>query len=62
MTAIWPVLTYDDARAAIDWLEAAFGFRRTLVVPPEDGPVFHSELRLPSGAGVMVSSAGVGSE
>lgn len=30
---IYPALTYDDAPAAIDWLCAAFGFRKRLVVP-----------------------------
>src|SRR3954454_23339581 len=37
---------YRDARAAIDWLERAFGFERVAVHDGEDGTVAHAELRL----------------
>jgi uncharacterized glyoxalase superfamily protein PhnB len=40
----------------IDWLERAFGFRRRLVVPGEQGGVAHAELSFGEGV-VMVSSA-----
>jgi uncharacterized glyoxalase superfamily protein PhnB len=52
---IYPTLTYDDAPAAIDWLERAFGFQRRLVVPGPDGRVVHSELSFGPGV-IMVSS------
>lgn len=40
----YPTLSYDDAPAAIAWLERAFGFERRLVVPGPNGSVMHSEL------------------
>ena len=46
MQSIFPVLKYDDARAAIQFLEAAFGFERHAVYDGEDGGVAHAELRL----------------
>lgn len=36
---------YDDAFAALDWLEKAFGFERQFVVTDEDGQLAHSEMR-----------------
>jgi uncharacterized glyoxalase superfamily protein PhnB len=62
--AIWPCLSYADARSAIDFLVEAFGFEASLVVPGEDDPtlVVHSQLLWPEGGGVMVGSAGVGEE
>jgi len=40
------------------FLEAAFGFTRTLVVDGEDGrAIRHAELRWPLGGGVMLGSA-----
>ena len=46
MQSIFPVLKYDDARAAIEFLEAAFGFERHAVYDGEDAGVAHAELRL----------------
>ncbi|MEM7260842.1 MAG: DUF4440 domain-containing protein [Planctomycetota bacterium] len=55
-STIYPSLTYDDASAAIDWLERVFGFRRRLVVAGEQPRVVvHSELSFGS-AVIMVSS------
>jgi uncharacterized glyoxalase superfamily protein PhnB len=52
-----PCLFYRDAPALIDWLERAFGFRRRLVVPGENGTVTHAELSFGDDGVVMVSSA-----
>lgn len=41
---IYPVLSYNDAPAAIDFLEKAFGFRTVMNVPGGDGSVAHAEL------------------
>ena len=41
---IIPALRYVDAPAAIEWLCAAFGFERHLVVPGEDGGIAHAQL------------------
>jgi uncharacterized glyoxalase superfamily protein PhnB len=55
-STIQPSLSYDDARAAIDWLCRAFGFTARLVVPGPDGTVLHSELSLGPDV-IFVSSA-----
>lgn len=56
----WPQLSsalfYDDAPAAIEWLEKAFGFATRLRVEDGAGRVVHSELELGSGV-VMVASS-----
>lgn len=49
---IFPALRYRDAAAAIDWLEAAFGFQQAAVHRDEDGTVRHAELRL--GVGLVM--------
>jgi uncharacterized glyoxalase superfamily protein PhnB len=59
MTSIYPVLRYEDAPAAIDFLERAFGFERQSVSEGDDGKVVHAELRL-GDAFVMPSSTGSG--
>lgn len=61
----WPrissALFYEDAGAAIEWLEKAFGFTTRLEVEDGAGGVVHSELELGDGEGlVMLSSAGEG--
>ncbi len=53
---ISPALFYDDAAAAIEWLEKAFGFVTRLSVEDGAGGIVHSELELGSGV-VMVASA-----
>ena len=40
---------YRDPRAALKWLEEAFGFEITMVVENEDGTIGHSEMRLGDG-------------
>ncbi len=59
-THIWPTLLYTDAPAAIDFLQTAFGFTSSLVVPNEDDHslIEHCQLRWPEGGGVMLGSAG----
>lgn len=55
---IIPSLCYDEAQAAIDWLEVAFGFTAHMVVPGEDGAIMHSQLKSSDGQSmVMVYSA-----
>ena len=44
MSRIHPVLRYEDAPRAIDWLCEAFGFERHEVHTGEDGRVVHAEL------------------
>lgn len=57
----WPRISssifYDDARAAIDWLCAAFGFEARMVVEGEGGRIEHSQLVYGDGL-IMVSQTG----
>lgn len=53
---IVPFLRYRDAVAAIDWLEAAFGFERQMVVPGPENTVAHAQLRFGGGV-IMLGSA-----
>ncbi len=41
---LYPCLFYDDAAAAITFLEHAFGFVRRFMLTSDDGKVVHSEL------------------
>jgi uncharacterized glyoxalase superfamily protein PhnB len=59
MASIYPVLKYDDAHAAIDFLERAFGFERLGVHENDDGKVVHAELRFGDDF-VGLSSTGAG--
>jgi uncharacterized glyoxalase superfamily protein PhnB len=61
MQNIYPTLKYKDARAAIDFLEKAFGFERHAVYDGENGGVAHAELRFDSEM-VMLGSRGEGDE
>jgi uncharacterized glyoxalase superfamily protein PhnB len=68
LPTIGPLLWYQNPRAAIAWLEQAFGFETRLVVDDGQGGVIHSELRLgdgyimvvgpPSGAAVSPAAFG----
>lgn len=59
-TAVWPCLSFSDARAAADFLTKAFGFEETAIYPREDNPsiIEHGELRWPLGGGIMFGTAG----
>ena len=48
-------LSYRDPRAALDWLEAAFGFELFMLIEDGDGNVAHSEMRF-GNAAVMIGS------
>ncbi|MDB5405329.1 MAG: glyoxalase/Bleomycin resistance/Dioxygenase superfamily protein [Rhodospirillales bacterium] len=53
---IIPAMHYRDAPAAIEFLCAAFGFERHLVVPGENGTIAHAQLRFGNGM-IMLGSA-----
>jgi uncharacterized glyoxalase superfamily protein PhnB len=59
-TAVWPILTYNDARAGISFLVEAFGFEERAVYAREGDTdvIDHAELRWPAGGGVMLGTAG----
>lgn len=50
-----PCIRYVDAPAAIEWLCAAFGFDRRLVVPGEAGTIAHAQLAFGNGM-IMLGS------
>ena len=61
MQNVYPVLIYEDARAAIDFLEKAFGLERHAVYDGDGGAVAHAELRFGDEM-IMLSSASEGNE
>ena len=56
LPTVFPWRTYDDAHAAIAFLETAFGAERHAFHTTGDGSVEHAELRFGNGI-VMLSSA-----
>lgn len=54
----YPILTYRDAQAAIDWLQEAFAFEQLFATPGPDGAIAHAELRY--GTGVLMLGTGQG--
>jgi uncharacterized glyoxalase superfamily protein PhnB len=53
----FPIVPYSNPRAAINWLESAFGAVATAVYPPEpDQPLKHAEVKVGSGL-VMINDA-----
>ena len=53
---IVPFIGYEDAAAAIDWLERAFGFRENRDARHEDGgTITHAELNV-EGATIFLST------
>jgi uncharacterized glyoxalase superfamily protein PhnB len=46
---------YQDSAAALDWLEKAFGFERSMVILDKDGRLSHAEMRFGDGY-IMVGS------
>jgi uncharacterized glyoxalase superfamily protein PhnB len=54
-SCVIPAIRYNDARAAIAWLERALGFTVQAVYDGEDGSVAHAQLVFGGGM-IMVSS------
>ena len=44
-TALTSALCYRDPKAALKWLEAAFGFELVMLIEDADGNLAHSEMR-----------------
>jgi uncharacterized glyoxalase superfamily protein PhnB len=53
---VFPILSYDDAQAAIDFLINAFGAERLAVYAGDDGTIQHAEVRLGNGIVMLGSS------
>jgi uncharacterized glyoxalase superfamily protein PhnB len=45
MQILYPILKYEDAHAAIEFLEKTFGFERLQVYEGDNGGVAHAELK-----------------
>jgi len=58
MQTIFPILRYTDARAAIRWLCAAFGFKERFSVPETGQFVRHAQLSLGTNLIMLGSSRG----
>ena len=54
-TAISSALSYRDPKAALRWLEEAFGFEPVMVILDSDGALAHSEMRYRDGL-IMVGN------
>lgn len=52
---MYPIITYDDAPAAIAWLQRVFAFVPLLVMTGETGEIGHAELR--PGNGVIMPTS-----
>jgi uncharacterized glyoxalase superfamily protein PhnB len=52
---VFPMMAYEDAAVAMDWLVRAFGFVERRKMTDKEGRVVHGELQL-SGNTVMVAS------
>ncbi|MDQ6766932.1 MAG: VOC family protein [Candidatus Eremiobacteraeota bacterium] len=53
---IFPSFRYTDARAAIAWLEGAFGAQRHVVYDADDGTIAHAELLI-AGNLIMIGNS-----
>ena len=53
---MYPIIAYDDAPAAIAWLQRVFAFVPVLVMTGETGEIGHAELRLGNGVIMPTSS------
>ena len=53
---VFPVLRYEDAPAAFEWLARAFGFEKQMVVPGPKGTIAHAQLKLGASV-VMIATA-----
>jgi uncharacterized glyoxalase superfamily protein PhnB len=46
---MYPIIAYDNAEAAIEWLQRVFAFQPLMVMKGDDGEIGHAELRLGNG-------------
>ncbi|MDQ0687186.1 putative glyoxalase superfamily protein PhnB [Streptomyces achromogenes] len=55
-SSVWPVLHYDDTRAALRFLVDVLGFAEMVAAPDEHGGIGHAELRWPGGGALVFGS------
>jgi uncharacterized glyoxalase superfamily protein PhnB len=56
LQSIYPVVRYNDAKAAIQWLTSVLGFEENVVYPGEGESIAHAQLQL-GGDIIMLGSA-----
>ncbi|ASU80357.1 glyoxalase [Actinopolyspora erythraea] len=56
VSSVWPILHYDDTRAALRFLVDVLGFHEVLAVPDDEGDIVHAELRWPGGGALVFGS------
>ncbi|MBO1286271.1 glyoxalase [Streptomyces sp. CAI-21] len=55
-SSVWPVLHYDDTKAALCFLVDVLGFEQVVAAPDEHGGIGHAELRWPGGGALVFGS------
>ncbi|MFC8875573.1 MULTISPECIES: VOC family protein [Streptomyces] len=56
LSSVWPVLHYDDTKAALRFLVDVLGFEQVVASPDEHGGIGHAELRWPGGGALVFGS------
>src|SRR5215470_4456397 len=51
-----PMIAYEDAAAALDWLAKAFGFRERTRMTAPDGRINHAEMEIGDGGVIMLAT------
>jgi uncharacterized glyoxalase superfamily protein PhnB len=54
--SVSPAIVYRDPKAALPWLERAFGFKTTMMIHDADGNLVHSQMQVGDGL-IMVGTA-----
>lgn len=49
MPTVVPMIAYEDAAAALDWLATTFGFVETMRMAMDDGSIGHAEMTIGDG-------------
>ncbi|MFJ7786504.1 VOC family protein [Streptomyces albidoflavus] len=55
-SSVWPVLHYDDTKAALCFLADVLRFEQVVAAPDEHGGIGHAELRRPGGGALVFGS------
>ena len=58
----YPIVSYRDAQAALDWLQQAFGFEKLFATPGADGAIAHAELSFGSGVLMLNTASAAGAQ
>jgi uncharacterized glyoxalase superfamily protein PhnB len=58
----YPIVSYRDAQAALDWLREAFGFEKLFATPGPDGTIAHAELSFGTGVVMLNTARAAGAE